>query len=737
MAVELEQTKEELELKLVNALEKQERSEESVELIKTAYRFAFEKHIKQKRQSGEPYIVHPVDVALTLIQLQCDDATVCAALMHDLLEDTKTSNEELEDKFGKVIAELVDGVTKLGKLNFKSSEEEQANNFRKMLMAIAKDMRVVLVKVADRLNNMQTLQYLEVEKRKRIAQETLDIFAPLANRFGLNAIKSELEDLCLKHLEEDEFKRIKELVASKKDERESQLESLKTTIIETLDRNHIPAEIQGRAKHFYSIYRKLKKQKNSKVAITSEDEAPLYDLLGIRILVNSVRECYAALGVVHDIFRPIPGRFKDYIAMPKSNMYQSLHTSVIIPWTKKPIEIQIRSHKMHEVAENGIAAHWHYKEAGASEDAQKEDIEQLAWIRQLISWNTDLDDAQEYFNTVREDIFSQEVYALTPKGDVVPLPAGSTPVDFAFKIHTKVGDNCSGAVINDKIVPLSYQLKNGDIVDIITNKNAHPNLTWLNFVKTNQAKHKIKAWFKRQNRERHIEMGNQLLETEFGKEGHEQFLHSKEFLEAAQKLNYKTAEDLLAGLGSGDNTIAQVKGRLRGTKYEIKEETSQKFDPTKLKPRKTSSEEEGDNGIPDLDGLLYHVAKCCSPIPGEHVMGIVSKGKGITIHRSDCQNLKQVEAGRIMEVNWRDKSRKTYPASICIEVVDRVGIVKDILTLIANEGVNVQDFKIKDRPTDTTALLQTTMHVSGVQQLKKIHTLINNMSDVLRIERGI
>jgi len=737
MALELEQSKQELEKKLSDALTKQERSQESIELIIKAYRFAFDKHIKQKRQSGEPYIVHPVDVALTLIDLQCDDATVCAGLMHDVLEDTSVTNEELEDNFNSTIMELVDGVTKLGKLNFKSTEEEQANNFRKMLMAIAKDMRVVLVKLADRLNNMQTLQHLDPEKRKRIAQETLDIFAPLANRFGLGAIKSELEDLCLKYLEEEEFKRIKELVASKKGERESQLESLKNTILETLERNHIEAEIQGRAKHFYSIYRKLKKQRNNKKPMSEEDEAPLYDLLGIRILVNSVRECYAALGVVHDIFRPIPGRFKDYIAMPKSNMYQSLHTSVIIPWTKKPMEIQIRTHKMHEIAENGIAAHWHYKESDGSEDAQKEDIEQLAWIRQLISWNTDLDDAQEYFNTVREDIFSQEVYALTPKGDVVPLPAGSTPVDFAFKIHSKVGENCSGAVINDKIVPLSYQLKNGDIVDIITNKNAHPNLSWLNFVKTNQAKHKIKAWFKKQNRERHISIAMQLLEDEFGKEGHEQFLHSKEFLEAAHKLNYKTAEDLLAGLGSGDNTIAQIKGRLRGTKYEIKEEISSKFDPSKLKTRKnTTSEEEGDTGIPDLDGLLYHVAKCCSPIPGEHVMGIVSKGKGITIHRSDCINLKQVEAGRLLEVNWRDKSRKTYPASITIEVVDRVGIVKDILTLIANEGINVQDFKIKDRPTDSTALLETTIHVSGVQQLKKVHTLINNMSDVLRIERG-
>ncbi len=605
-------------------------------------------------------------------------------------------------------------------------------------MAIAKDMRVVLVKVADRLNNMQTLQHLDPEKRKRIAQETLDIFAPLANRFGLHVIKSELEDLCLKYLNEEEYKRIKEMVASKKGDRESQLEALKTTILETLKRNHIKAEIQGRAKHFYSIYRKLKKQqkRDPNHVISAEDEAPLYDLLGIRILVESVRECYAALGVVHDIFRPIPGRFKDYIAMPKSNMYQSLHTSVIIPWSKKPIEIQIRTHKMHEVAENGIAAHWHYKESGGSDDAQKEDIEQLAWIRQLISWNTDLDDAQEYFNTVREDIFSQEVYALTPKGDVVPLPAGSTPVDFAFKIHSKVGETCSGAVINDKIVPLTYQLKNGDIVDIITNKHAHPNLSWLNFVKTNQAKHKIKAWFKRQNRDRHIVMGTQLLEDEFGKEGIEQFIHSHELLEAAHKLNYKITDDLLAGLGSGDNTIAQIKGRLRGTKYEIKEELPQKFDPSKIKSRRHIPEG-GDSEIPDLDGLLYHIAKCCSPIPGEDVRGIVSKGKGITIHRSDCINLKQAETGRVMEVSWRDKSRKTYPASITIEVVDRVGIVKDILTLIADEGVNVQDFKIKDRPTETTALLQTTIHVTGVQQLKKIHTLINNMSDVLRIERGV
>lgn len=731
METDLSTTKEKLKSDLLTALESDKRDQDCINNVIKAFEFAFSAHEKQRRRSGEPYIIHPVAVAITLVQLHCDCDTICAGLLHDVIEDTQASKDSLIKNFGETTYQLVDGVTKLGKLNFKSSEEEQANNFRKMLLAIAQDMRVVLVKLADRLNNMQTLMHLEDHKRQRIAKETLDIFAPLANRFGLHAIKSELEDLCLKYLHEEEFKQIKEIVASKREEREQDLKIVKSKIIDAMATNSIEAEVYARAKHFYSIYRKLSRLEafqNGKL-----DQIQIFDLLGVRILVDSVKECYAVLGLIHDMFRPMPGRFKDYIAMPKSNMYQSLHTTVIVPWSKKPIEIQIRTHRMHAIAENGIAAHWLYKEAGKSETVSEEDMTQLSWLRSLVSWHTDLTDAKEYYENVTEDLFAQEVYALTPRGDVIAMPAGSTPVDFAYKIHSKIGDACSGAIVNEKIVPLSYKLQNGDLVEIIQNKNSHPNLEWLNFVQTNQAKHKIKAWFKRQNRDRHIEIAHDILEKTFGKEGLEQFIKSTELLEVAQKLNYKSTEDLLAALGSGDNSIAQVKGRLKGTKY-AKEEKSPAVDLKKIKTRKAPSQGEGAD-IPELDGLLYHIAKCCNPIPGEHVTGVISKGKGITIHRSDCFNLLQVETDRCMELNWRDKAAKTYPASLGIEVVDRMGIVKDLLVLIADEGINVLDFKVKERPTENSAVLKATIEVTGVEQLKSILNKIKSMSDVLRVER--
>lgn len=727
----LTETKKILLDQLTEALNAQHRSQNSIEIIQRAFLFAFEKHKEQSRKSGEPYIIHPVAVAITLINLWSDTATINAGLLHDTLEDTATSKEEIAKEFGEITAELVDGVTKLGKLNFKSSQEQQANNFRKMLMAIAKDMRVVLVKLADRLNNMQTLEHLAVEKRQRIAQETLDIFAPLANRFGLGSIKAELEDLAFKHKDSDEYKKIAEIVKSKKEERENDLSEIKDTIKNILEKNNIVAEIQGRAKHFYSIHRKLSKYRKDN---PYRDDPPVYDLIGIRLIVNSVKECYAALGLVHDSFRPMAGRFKDYIAMPKSNMYQSLHTTVVGP-AGKPIEIQIRTREMHEIAENGIAAHWHYKESKGSNTAKDEDLEQLTWIRQLISWDSDLNDAEEYLDTVKKDIFSQEVYTLSPQGDVYSLPVGSSPIDFAYKVHTKVGDTCSGAIVNERIVSLDYKLRNGDLVEIITNKNAHPNLTWLNFVKTNQAKHKIKSWYKKQNRDRHIQSGTELVESSFGKTGIEQFLKSAEFLEVANKLNYKTTEDLLAALGSGDNTIAQIKGRLKSTQYgETKAEDDLTKTVNKLKPRRAQVKG-SDAEIPELDGLLYNISKCCSPIPGEPVIGAISRGKGISIHRTSCHNLKQMEQERLMEINWKEKEHRSFPAHINIEVIDRVGIVKDILTLIADENINIQDFKVKERTSNTTAMLKLTVTVSGLDQLHKLCKMINNMSDVLRVER--
>lgn len=726
----LEEIKDTLEKDLKESLRSHNRNKEAHDLILKAFNFAFEKHIKQKRKSDEPYIVHPTAVAISLIELNCDAQTVAAGLLHDVLEDTKTNREEMVETFGKEVYNLVDGVTKLGKLNFKSTEQAQANNFRKMLMAIAKDMRVVLVKLADRLNNMQTLKYLSEEKQQRIAQETMDIFAPLANRFGLHAIKTELEDLSFKYLNPEQYQRVKEIVKSKKDERRAQLKIVREKIKKILVVNNINCEISSRAKHIYSIFLKLRDPKTNRIPA---GEHEIYDLLGVRIVVDDVKDCYAALGIIHENFRPMPGRFKDYIAVPKTNLYQSLHTTVITPYGK-PLEVQIRTHEMHDIAENGIAAHWNYKESGTSTEAQNKDLEELGWIRQLISWQTDVDDAQEYLDTVKKDILSQEVYILTPKGDVFTLPVDSTPVDFAYRIHSKVGDTCTGAKVNDHIVPINYKLQNGDLVEIITSKNAHPNLSWLNFVKTNQAKHKIKSWYKLQNRDRHIEIGKKMLEEKFPKEGFEQFIKSDELSHVATRLNYKTTDDLIASIGSGDTTVASVLGKLQGTKYGQQEDKSNIQDLSKMKPRRAAQKGE-EAEIPQLDGLLYNIAKCCMPIPGEDVMGVVSKGKGITVHRSDCFNLKQVEQERLMQIEWRTKSNKSYPTHILIEVVDRVGVVKDILTLVADAGINISDFKVRERPRENIALLRMILNVEGKDHLNKILTSINNMTDVLSTQR--
>lgn len=723
--MQLDELKSKLEQGLIKAYDKKDRK--NLELLLKAYNFAFQKHLEQRRKSGEAYIVHPVAVARTLIELNADIVTICAGLLHDTLEDTCATEEEIKNIFGEDIFNLVDGVTKLGKLTFKSSAEEQADNFRKMLMAIANDVRVVLVKLADRLNNMQTLNHLSPEKQQKISRETLDIFAPLANRFGLHAIKTELEDLCFKFLWPEEFDKVKKIVSSKKIEREAQVKIVQEKIREILLTNNIRAEIQGRAKHFYSIYRKLK-DPNTKEIDTNIDHQ-IYDLLGIRILVDDVKDCYASLGLVHEKFRPMAGRFKDYIALPKTNLYQSLHTTVLTPYGK-PLEVQIRTYAMHDIAENGIAAHWNYKETESSDAASAKDLEELSWIRQLISCQTDVDNAQEYLDIVKKDILSQEVYILTPKGDVFTLPVDSTPIDFAYKIHSKIGDTCTGAKVNDKIVPINYKLQNGDLVEIITSKNSHPNLTWLNFVKTNQAKHRIKSWYKKQNHDRHLILGKQLLEEKYGKDGLDNFVKSKELEEVSHKLNYKNTEDLIASIGAGDTTLAQIQGKLQGTKY-----AESKTDLPILKKIRKSPLKGEEADIPDLDGLLYNIAKCCMPIPGEPVLGVVSKGKGITVHRNLCENLKQVDKSRLMQVDWGPKAEKYYPTFLTVEVVDRVGAAKDILTLVADAGINVSDVKVRDRPSENTAIIRMILNVIDRDQLQKIITALKSMSDVLTISR--
>lgn len=701
----------------LDKFKKLDRPKKDLTLIEKALDFACRLHKGQKRQSQEPYIVHPLSVASILIELKCDTETICAGILHDVLEDTNTNVLELEKDFGPEIGKLVEGVTKLGKLSFMSAQEHQAENFRKMLLAIAIDIRVVLVKIADRLHNMRTLGHLSEDKQKRIARETLDVFAPLANRFGLNKAKNELEDLSFKYLEPEKYNELQGLVIGDHEYREKKIREIILKIQNELEKAGIKAEVYGRPKHFYSIYKKMQR-------LGSKE---LYDLLGIRIIVEKERQCYEVMGIIHDIFKPIPGKFKDYIAIPKPNMYQSLHTAIVGPHGR-PVEIQIRTEDMHQIAEFGIAAHWKYKESDSHTKTDKVYDEKIAWIRRLIDWQSELKDPEEYIDAIKLDLFSDEVYILTPKGDVFDVPRGSTPVDFAYRIHTDIGHRCIGAKVNGKMVSIDTQLRNGDIVEIITGKNAHPSLDWLNFVVTSSTKNKIRQWFKKQHRELHIEQGKKLIEKAFGEDKAEEFLSSHSFFDVVRKLNRATKEDLLASLGCGDLTISQLKGKLKDF---VPEEIA--TDIEKTVPFIT---EEKRGEIAELEGMMHHIGKCCSPLPGEEIVGVVSKGKGIVVHRFDCQNLETVEQDRTMPIQWHGRKDKKYNAALEVECIDRVGVSRDILNKIADDKINVLDLRVVARSSDNTAVLKIVVEVEDLYELKKIMASISRVGDVLNVFRS-
>ena len=583
-----------------------------------------------------------------------------------------------------------------------------------MLLAIAVDIRVVLVKIADRLHNMRTLSHLPEEKQKRIARETLDVFAPLANRFGLNKAKNELEDLSFQYLEPEKYNEIQGLVIGDQEYREKKIKEIILKIQNELNKAEIKAEVYGRPKHFYSIHKKM-------LRLGTKE---LYDLLGIRIVVEKERQCYEVMGIIHDVFSPIPGKFKDYIAIPKPNMYQSLHTAIVGPHGR-PVEIQIRTEGMHQVAEFGIAAHWKYKESDTQTKADKVYDEKIAWIRRLIDWQSELKDPEEYIDAVKLDLFSDEVYILTPKGDVFDVPRESTPVDFAYRIHTDIGHRCLGAKVNGKMVPIDTKLKNGDIVEIITGKNAHPSLDWLNFVVTSSTKNKIRQWFKKQHRDLHIEQGKKLIEKSFGEDKAEEILSSEDFLDAVRKLNRATKEDLLASLGCGDLTISQLKGKLKDFEIPDKEDK-----PVKFVSDKEISE------IAELEGMMHHIGKCCSPLPGEEIIGVISKGKGITVHRFDCQNLEIVEKDRLMPIQWHGRKDKRYTAALEVECIDRVGVSRDILNKIADDKINVLDLRVIARSSDNIAVLKIVVEVEDLYELKKIMASIIRVGDVLNVFRS-
>ncbi len=697
-----------------NALVLQKRDEADIKQIEEAFEFAKKLHEGQYRVSEEPYIIHPVEVAKILVDLKADSHTIMAAFLHDILEDTDTKPEEIEEKFGKDVLTLVQGVTKLGKLQFKSKEERQAENFRRLFIAMANDIRIIFLKLADRLHNMRTLNFMAANKQQKIAQETLDIFAPLANRLGIGKIKAELEDLSLRYLEPDKYFEIAQLVSQTKAEREMTVNMLIDQISKDVKKNGINAQITGRAKHYYSIYAKMKR-----LNIAFHE---LYDITAVRVIVDNEKECYEVLGLIHSQFKPIPGRFKDYIAMPKGNMYQSLHTSVIGP-RSKPLEVQIRTWEMHEVAEYGVAAHWRYKEKGSQKANNPADMK-FSWMRKMVEFDKDMTSAEDYVNSVKMDLFSDQVFAFTPNGDVFDLPKDATPVDFAYRIHSDVGNKTVGALINGRIAQLDTKLNNGDIVEILTSKTPAPRLDWLNFVVTKQASSKIKQWFKKNNRESHIEVGKSNLEHELTKSVFDEHLKSGELEKVAKQMNYQSVDDLFAALGYGETTVNKVLSKLK--KPEQKHEAA----------FHTYNRKKSEKDIIGLEGLLYSFAKCCSPIPGEPIVGVVTRSKGVSVHRIDCKTLENIPPERLLDIRWSgDNINKTYTTTIRVETGEKLGLLKDIIAAISDNNTNITYANVKAKTSKKLGVIEIGMELDNIDTLKKVINCIQAIPDVYSVKR--
>jgi len=708
---------------------------DDIVLISRAFEFAYQLHKGQYRASGEPYIAHPVAVAGLLRDLGGSGVMIAAGFLHDVVEDTDVTPEEIESLFGVEVRQLVEGVTKLSKFNFSSKTERQAENFRRMFLAMAADIRVIVVKLADRLHNMRTLEHLNPEKQRRISLETREIFAPLANRLGIGRFKWELEDWAFKYLEQDAYRQTQQLVAERRSDREDRLTKVAEILRQRLEEAGIKClELSGRPKHLYGIYQKMQRQQKGFHEI--------YDIAAMRIIVQTKEECYRALAVVHDAFRPIPGRFKDYIGLPKPNRYQSLHTGVI-GFTGRPIEVQIRTLEMHHVAELGIAAHWKYKETGGSNNTRiTADDEKLTWLRQLLEWQNDLKDAQEYMDSVKDNLFADDVYVFTPSGDVVSLSRGATPVDFAYRIHTEVGNHCAGVRINGQWRVLDTPLKNGDIVEIITQKNSRPSLDWLNFVVTPSARNRIRQWYKRSHREENVARGRELLEKELGKKGFEALLKSDPMQTVAERCNYHSVEDLLSALGYGEVTLNLVVKRLREAvkaKQPIAAEPQEPPVPQTPIARLPTTSAGKDEPIAGVEGLLHYLAGCCNPIPGEPIIGTVTRVRGISIHRQGCPNVENVPGDRMIPVSWNpthsDNGRpQTYPVKIQMEVIDRVGVFKDILSRLSDQNINVRHAQVRTQE-GKPAIIDLCIDIRDHKQLESSFCQIRKMTDVLNMRR--
>ncbi|HHW42832.1 MAG TPA: bifunctional (p)ppGpp synthetase/guanosine-3',5'-bis(diphosphate) 3'-pyrophosphohydrolase [Desulfotomaculum sp.] len=697
--------------------------------LNKAYHFAARAHGDQKRISGEPFIHHPVAVARILADLELDLETLVAGLLHDVVEDTQVTLEEIRAEFGDEVALLVDGVTKLSRLEYRSKEEHQAENLRKMFLAMARDIRVILIKLADRLHNMRTLKYQSELKQKEIARETLEIFAPLAHRLGIYRMKWELEDLAFSFLEPEKYHELAERVARTRKKREEYIREVIKILQKKLLAVEINAEIQGRPKHLYSIYTKMQKQ--------LKDFSEIYDVMAVRVIVDSIRDCYAALGTVHTLWKPIPGRFKDYVAMPKSNMYQSLHTTVLGP-QGEPLEIQIRTREMHRTAEYGIAAHWRYKEGGRSD---KKFEEKLAWLRQLLEWQNDLRDAREFMESLKIDLFSDTVFVFTPMGDVLELPAGSVPIDFAYRVHTQVGHRCVGARVNGRIVPLDYQLKNGDIVEILTSRQAAgPSRDWLNLVKTSQAKNRIRQWFKKEQREENTVKGREALEREARKQGVEpELLKGERILQLGRKYNLSTVEDVYAAVGDGTLTPLAVINRLR---EEIK--TEKKSPPVEL-PHGKAENRPGDSmgrstrgiQVRGVDNLLVRLAHCCNPVPGDPIIGYITRGRGVSVHRLDCRNValfQRAEQDRLVEVTWEGDFQAPFQVKLEVSGMDRAGLLGDVMAVLADMKISATWVTARGRKNHQ-AVIELVLEMKSKEQMDLMVSRINRVKDIYEVRR--
>lgn len=700
-----------------------------LDLIIKAYRFAELSHEGQFRNSGEKFFIHPVNVAIILTELNMDTATIIAGLLHDSIEDTPVTHEDLSERFGVEIADLVEGVTKLKKLQYMTKQENQAENLRKMVLAMAKDIRVIIVKLADRLHNMRTLEYMSDEKRQEKALETLEIYAPLAHRLGISKIKWELEDLSLRYLDPDNYYDLVERVSKRRHEREDYIKSIIETLKEKLDGVNIKNDISGRPKNFYSIYKKMVYEKKAFEQI--------FDLTAIRVIVDDIKNCYEVLGIVHSLWKPIPGRFKDYIAMPKPNMYQSIHTTVIGP-RGETFEVQIRSWEMHKTAEFGIAAHWRYKEGSTKADNFDE---KLTWLRQLLEWQSDLNDPKDFMETLKIDFFTDEVFVFTPRGDVINLPEGSTPIDFAYRVHSEVGDKCVGAKVDGRMVPLNHKLQNGNIVEVITSKNSGPSRDWLKIVKSTQARNKIRQYFKIKEKDVNIIRGKEMLEKEAKRLGYKpsELLKEDWLKSIVSRMSMTSVEDLYSALGYGSVSLSQVIPKIRNiynkendiTDEKILEEEKSRQSQIKKDENKFS---QGVN-VKGVDNIKIRFAKCCNPVPGDEIIGFITKGRGVAVHRTDCPNISNSEnTERFIEVQWDNEKHASYPAEIQVKANDRFGLLSEITKRITESDIGLIGLNART-DKDKTAIINLTLEIKDIEDLRKLMKKIKKIESIIDVYR--